>query len=132
MAKYGEQRVLVHDRNVSVIFSHVTDDEPRITEDVFFHCLRDHDFPFLIEYIITEELNINEILDESSFEIMASLHSPSGVIDRLHYVMYRIGKKQNGLQIFYQCLKETQDRAPSHGYTVNVLEDEGQLQNSEF
>ena len=83
-----------------MIFSHVTDDEPCITEDVFFHCLRDHDFYFLIEYIIIEELNINKILDESSFEIMASLHSPREVIDRLHYVMYRIGKKENGLQTF--------------------------------
>ena len=131
MAKYGE-RVLVHDRNVSAIFSHVTDEEPRITEDVFFHCLRDYDFHFLIEHIITEELNINEILDESSFEIVASLYPPGRVINRLHYVMYRIGKKENGLQIFFQCLKETQDRAPSHGYTVYILEDEGQLQSSEL
>ena len=124
-----------------MIFSHVTDDEPHITEDVFFHCLRDHDFSFLREYINFKELNINEILDESSFEIMASLyftkimaslHSPREVIDRLHYVMYRIGKKENGLQTFYQCLKETQDRAPSHGYTVNKLEDEGQFPNSEL
>ena len=68
----------------------------------------------------------NEVLDECSFEILASLDPPREIIDRLHYVMYRIGRKENGLQIFYQCLKETQDRAPEHKRSISTIEHQGQ------
>ena len=77
--------------------------------------------------LLIKELKNYKVLDESSFEIVASLDLSRGVIDRLHYVMYRIGKKENGLQIFYQCLKETQDRASGHRDAVEILKKEGEF-----
>ena len=97
--------------------THDHDDEPHITEDVF-SCLGDHELHFnsLLKFMLNKTL-----------EIFASLGPPREIIDRLHYVMYRIGKKENGLQIFYQCLKETQDRAPSHRDAVEILNKEGEF-----
>ena len=62
------------------------------------------------------------LLDES---IMSSLDSHMGRIDELHYVMYRLGKKDNGLQIFYRCLRETQDECPDHRRVANRIKSEG-------
>ena len=81
--------------------THDDDDEPHVTEEVFFYCVRGQGVPFcFIVDCLIKELKKNEVLDESSFKIMASLEPPREVIDRLHYVMYRIGRKENGLQIF--------------------------------
>ena len=101
------------------------DDEPLITEEVFFSCVRGQRVPFCFTIDCLKELKKNEVLDESSFEIVASLDSPREAIDRLHYVMYRIGRKENGLQIFYQCLKETQDRASGHRHSISIMEHQG-------
>ena len=115
---------------MSFIFSCQTDYGPHITEDMFFFCMRDYEFlfHFFPLELILEELKKHEVLDESSFEIVDSLSSQREVIDRLHYVMYRIGKKENGLQIFYQCLKVTQDRASRHRHAVSysITEYQGQ------
>ena len=103
------------------------DDESHITEEVFFSCMEDsvllYDFP--VE-LLMDELIKHNVLDESSFKMVASLDPPRVVMDRLHYVMYRIGKKENGLQIFYQCLKETQDKAPEHTVAVTIMDRQGQ------
>ena len=100
------------------------DDKPHITEEVFFtySALRYH-FPI---GLLVKELIKHEVFNESSFEIVHSLDPPRGVIDKLHYMMYRIGKKENGLKIFYQCLKETQDTSPSHGHAISIMEHQGQ------
>ena len=108
--------------------THDNDDEPHITEEVFLSCMEDsvllfYDFP--VELLIDELIKHN-VLDKSSFKIVASLDPPIVAIDRLHYVMYRIGKKENGLQIFYQCLKETQDKAPEHTGAVSIMDHQGQ------
>ena len=104
--------------------THDDDDEPHITEEVFFTYSMFH-YHFPIELLI-KELIKHEVFNESSFEIVHSLRPPRGVMDKLHYMMYRIGKKENGLKIFYQCLKETQDTAPSHGHAVSIMEHQGQ------
>ena len=64
------------------------------------------------------------LLDES---IMSSLDPHMGRIDELHYVMYRLGKKENGLQIFYCCLRETQKEFPHHRRVADRIEREGIL-----
>ena len=53
---------------------------------------------------------------------MSSLMSHVGRINEFHYVMYRLGKKENGLQIFYRCLRETQDEFPDHRRVADRLE----------
>ena len=107
--------------------THDDDDEPHITEEVFFSCVRDHEDLYYIPWILIKELEKHEVVDESSFEILDSLDHPRGVIDRLHYVMFKIGKKENGLQILYQCLEETQDRDSGHRYAVEFLKMEGEF-----
>ena len=105
---------------IFILSGHTHDDddhEPHITEEVFFSCKRYREC-FPLEFMLKNELKKQEV---SSFEIVASLYRPRGITDRLHYVMYRIGRKENGLQIFYQCLKETQDRDLSHRYAVQIL-----------
>ena len=109
-------------------YTHDDDNEPHITEEVFFSCMGGHEFQlhFEMEWIM-KELQKTEVLDESSFDMVASLDPQWEVMDRLHYVMYRIGKKENGLQIFHQCLKETQDRGSKHRYALKILKMEGKL-----
>ena len=69
-----------------------------------------------VEVLVPELKKHGILLDES---IMSSLDPP---IDELHYVMYRLGKKENGLQIFYRCLRETQDEFPDHRRVADRLE----------
>ena len=103
------------------------DDEPHITEEVFFSCVRVHEDLYYIPWILIKELEKHEVLDECSFKIVATLGPPRVVINRLHYVMFKIGKKENGLQILYQCLKETQDRDSDHRDAVEILKMEGEF-----
>ena len=64
-----------------------------------------------VEVLVPELKKHGLLLDES---IMSSLDTGMGRIDELHHVMYRLGKKENGLQIFYRCLRETQNEYPDH------------------
>ena len=78
--------------------------------------------------ILQEPLIDYGILDETSFHIMRSIGGyRRGLffLDRMHYLMYILGKRENGLQILYRCLKETQHRFPEHSMTVQQLESEG-------
>ena len=94
---------------------------------MFFSYARGHKFLFCVPRILKEELEKHEVLDESSFEILDSLGPPRVVIDWLHYLMFKIGKKENGLQIFYQCLKETQDRGSGHRDPIEIPRKKGEF-----
>ena len=68
------------------------------------------------------------VLDEASLHVMHGLsHERWPFMDGMHYIMYKLGKKENGLQIFYHCLKEIQDIDPSFMRIVRELEKEGLL-----
>ena len=100
------------------IFQDRRDDEPQITEVVLFSGI----LPILrvnVEVLVPELKEHGILLDES---IMSSLDPHMGRIDGLHYVMYRLGKKENGLQIFYHCLRETQDKHPQHRLVADMIE----------
>ena len=73
----------------------------------------------LVQVLVPELKKHGILLDES---IMSSLDTHMGRIDEFHYVMYRLGKKENGLQIFYRCLRETQDEFPDHRRVADRLE----------
>ena len=77
-----------------------------------------------VEVLVSELKKHGILLDES---VMSSLGTPMGRmgIYELYYVMYRLGKKENGLQIFYRCLRETQDECPQHRWVADRLESEG-------
>ena len=103
------------------LFQDRRDDAPQITEEVFFSEM----LPILrvnVE-VLVPELKIHGILLDKS--IMSSLDPPMETMDEFHYVMYRLGKKQNGLQIFYRCLRETQDEYPRHRLVADMIEREG-------
>ena len=110
---------------IFILSGHRHDNEPYITEEIFFSSMWYYEH-FTLEFMLMEKLKEHEVLDESSFKMVAFLPQ-SEVIDRLHYVMYRIARKENGLQILYQCLKETQDRAPDHRDAVEILKEEGEF-----
>ena len=68
------------------------------------------------------------VLDEASLTVMHGLsHERWPFMDVMDYVMYRLGKKENGLQIFYHSLRKIQYRYPSCRRIVRVLETEGLL-----
>ena len=92
------------------LFQDRRDDEPQITEEVFFSEM----LPILMIYVevLDSELKKHGILLDES--IMSLLDIGMGLVDELHYVMYRLGKKESGLQIFYRCLRETQNEFPDH------------------
>ena len=133
-AKYGEYNYYKCMKPTSVllmlvifILSGQANDEPHITEEMFFSCMEDCNSPFDFPMkLLIEELKKHGVIDGSSGHIMASLRHPMWAIDKLYYVMYKTGKKENGLQIFYQCLKETQDRVKSHKDAVKIMEVQGQ------
>ena len=77
-----------------------------------------------VEVLVPELKKHGILLDES---IMSSLDPPMGRIDEFHYVMYRLGRKENGPQIFYRCLRETQDECPDHRLVADRIESEGIL-----
>ena len=101
-------------------------DEPHITEEALFqHGIL---LPGEIYMSLQEPLKKYGILDETSFHVMLSMER-HGIrllyLDRMHYLMYILGKRENGLQILYHCLKETQHRVPEHRMIVQQLESEG-------
>ena len=104
-----------------ILFQDRRDDEPQITEEVFFSEM----LPISrvnVEVLVPELKKRGILLDEF---IMSSLDPPMETIDELHYVMYRLEKKDNGLQIFYRCLRETQNECPDHGWVADRIEMKG-------
>ena len=75
-----------------------------------------------VEDLVPELKEHGILLDES---IMSSLDTGMDIIDEFHYVMYRLGKTENGLQIFYRCLRETQDECPQHRCAAVMIGSEG-------
>ena len=47
-------------------------------------------------------------------------------LDQMHYLMYILGKRENGLQILFRCLKETQHRFPEHWMIGHYLGSKGE------
>ena len=109
---------------VQNIFADHRDDEPQITEELFFSSVYVRS-GFNVKVIVTELTKCGLIQDESSLRIMSSLRVSTDTMKKLHYVMYRLGKKENGLQIFYRCLRETQDICPPHRRVANRMETKG-------
>ena len=78
--------------------------------------------------ILQKPLVQYSVLSETSFHIMQGLcymrriHFPY----QMHYLMYILGKRENGLQILYHCLKETQRRFLRHRRIVRRLESKGE------
>ena len=82
-----------------------------------------------INRILKIRLKEYGILDETSFRVLRSVrwhemetHFP----DQMHYLMYILGKRENGLQILYYCLKKTQQRFHEHWRIVQDLDSEGE------
>ena len=101
-------------------------DEPHITEEIFFSR-----FIWYISInvnVLEEPLMKHNVLDEASLTVMhGPMHGRHSYIEAMHYVMYKLGKKENGLQIFYHCLRKMRYTHPSCGRIVRVLETEGLL-----
>ena len=102
-------------------------DEPHITEEAFFrgNILLPGDIKMRI---LKEPLKKYGILDETSYHVMLSVWGyRMGLfyLNQMHYLMYILGKRENGLQILFRCLKETQHRFPDHRRIVQDLESEG-------
>ena len=98
--------------------------ESHITEEIIF-------FSYRIWHNINaleEPLKKHGVLDEASLTLMEDLSRGRwSFMDVMHYVMYRLGKKENGLQIFYHCLREIQYVHSSFRRIVEGLETEGLL-----
>ena len=80
--------------------------------------------------ILEEPLKKHDVLDEGSLHVMHGLRHGIrrwATVDAMDYVMYRLGKKENGLQIFYQCLREAQYTRPSFREMVVKLERAGMI-----
>ena len=99
-------------------------DEPHITEEAFFR--GSILLPGEIKMRILEEpLKDYGILDETSYHVMRSVRGyRRGLLylDQMDYLMYILGKRENGLQIL---LKETQHRFPEHRMIIRRLEKKG-------
>ena len=76
--------------------------------------------------ILQKPLVHYSVLSETSIHIMQGLHMQYRMglffLDQMHYLMYILGKRENGLQILYYCLKKTQHRFSEHRMIVERLE----------
>ena len=102
-------------------------DEPRITEEAFFRGNILLPGEINMRYL-EEPLKKYGILDETSFHVLRSVRECRRrlfYLDQMHYLMYVLGKRENGLQILFRCLKETQHRVPDHRMIVQELESKG-------
>ena len=101
-------------------------DEPHITEEIFFSR-----FIWYISInvnVLEEPLMKHNVLDEASLTVMHGLmYGRWSFMDAMNYMMYKLGKKENGLQIFYQCLRKMRCTHPSLRRIVRELETEGLL-----
>ena len=80
-----------------------------------------------INRILENRLKEYGILDETSFHVMRRLGGMGLLyLDRMHYLMYILGKRENDLQILYHCLKKIQHRFPEHRRIVQQLESKGE------
>ena len=78
--------------------------------------------------VLEEPLMKHGVLDEASLHVMYGLrHGRWPFMDVMDYVMYRLGKKENGLQILYHCLREIQYTHPLWRMVVEELKREGLL-----
>ena len=101
-------------------------DQPLITEEAFFRRALTME---INTRVLQKPLVQYSVLSKTSFHIMQGLrmqyrrriHFP----DQIHYLMYVLGKRENGLQILFRCLKETQHGFPEHRRIVQGLESEG-------
>ena len=68
------------------------------------------------------------VLNKTSIHIMQGMRYMRSIRfpDQMHYLMYILGKNDNGLQILYYCLKETQHRVPRNRMVVQQLESKGE------
>ena len=109
---------------VYVISDKRDEDDPHITEEIFFSRCTQH---IVIDIGVLEEpLMKHGVLDEASLRVLYGLrHGRWPFMDVMDYVMYRLGKKENGLQIHYHCLREIQYTHPLWRMVVEELEREG-------
>ena len=109
------------------VYSDGREDEPHITEEAFFF----REMPMYKSYTSKLKDNLMQygVLDEISFPLLRGLKAWQTIplVDQMHYLMYILGKRENGLQILYRCLKETQHRSPEHRMIVQDLESAGWL-----
>ena len=82
-----------------------------------------------INRILENRLKEYGILDETSFHVLRSVEGYRRVLffpNQMHYLMYILGTRENGLQILHRCLKETQHRFPEHWMIGHYLESKGE------
>ena len=75
--------------------------------------------------ILQKPLVQYSVLSEASFHMQGLRMQYRRNPDQIHYLMYILGKKENGLQILYHCLKETQHGFHRHRRIVQHLESKG-------
>ena len=75
----------------------------------------------LVHYSVLSETSFHNVMQGLCY--MRRMHFP----DHMHYLMYILGKRENGLQILYRCLKEMQHIFPEHRMTIEQLERAGWL-----
>ena len=73
----------------------------------------------LVQYSVLNKTSLHIM---QGMRYMRSIHFP----DQMHYLMYILGKNDNGLQILYYCLKKTQHRYFRHRMIVQQLESKGE------
>ena len=118
MAKLGEYSYVCVTLAWSVSYSNEYGDN---SHDLF-QDRRDAILRVNVEVLVPELKEHGILLDES---IMSSLMYHRGRIDELHYLMYRLGRKENGLQIFYRCLRGTQGECPRHRRVADRIKGTG-------
>ena len=124
---------MVHTANVILVCSISDDkrDEPHITEEVLHSCIgytigyinllilqsqsRKHNIP---EYVF------HDILSDTGMTRVNFMLDDEAVTQ---YILYRLGEIENGFQIFYRCLRETQDVCPGHRILADDLERNGKF-----
>ncbi|CAI8038986.1 hypothetical protein GBAR_LOCUS21701 [Geodia barretti] len=101
------------------------DQEPKITEYACDSCISE--IILSINFtILQQQIKMHGITDQILLGVLRGIERrPKRYRHRknqIRHMLRRLEKIENGLQIFYCSLKETQDTCPKHAYLVDKLE----------
>ena len=102
----------------------ITEDDPRISESDMFVCIHRQSMEGYIDsHVLHRQFMSHNIDSEAFYRLPPRLYCRYFMILELFKELCNI---PNGSQIFYRCLRETQD-VPGHRILADALEEEARM-----
>ena len=111
--------------NVTVAsLADITEGDPRITKSDMFFVWRIHRRGYIDSHVLDKQFMSHNVDSDVFHRLPCRIHFPDQFMIR--YLFEELGDIHNGFQIFYRCLRETQD-IPGHRILADGLEEEARM-----